>query len=195
MTKPSNFLQKPSPIIVQRQENKKMMCLDEQLQRQLSNISNEDYHGNKFASIPFVWESQPGTPKHRSNQNSLPPLTPPPSYFQNANKKPITKAKKNFFLQSLFHKRTTKKDCVLDRSPAASSTFVSYSSSSSSSSLSVSSPRPTSYSVPSSPMIHSRKGENEDLYDVTSSSVCFGNVRSRGSYSSMFKKVLLGDFM
>jgi hypothetical protein len=25
--------------------------------------------------------------------------------------------------------------------------------------------------------------------------VCFGNVKSRGRYSSMFKKVLLGDFM
>ncbi|KAL5102249.1 hypothetical protein RYX36_006576, partial [Vicia faba] len=119
MTKPSNFLHKPSPIIEQRQENKNMMCLDKQLQRQLSNISNEDYHGNKFASIPFVWESQPGTPKHRSNANSLPPLTPPPSYFQNANKKP-TKPKKNFFLQTFFPKRATKKGCVLDPSPTSS---------------------------------------------------------------------------
>ncbi|KAK2430522.1 hypothetical protein QL285_028848 [Trifolium repens] len=196
MTKPSNFLQKPSPIIVQRQENKKMMCLDEQLQRQLSNISsNEDYHGNKFASIPFVWESQPGTPKHTSNEKSLPPLTPPPSYFQNATKKPI-KSKKSLFMQTLFPKRTAKKGSVLNPSPTTSSNFVSYSSSSSSSSLSLSSPRPTSYSVPSSPMIHSRMGEeDEDLYDVSSSNVCFGNVKSRGRYSSMFKKVLLGDFM
>ncbi|XP_058747972.1 uncharacterized protein LOC131620817 isoform X2 [Vicia villosa] len=188
MTKPSNFLHKPSPIIEQRQENKNMMCLDKQLQRQLSNnISNEDYHGNKFASIPFVWESQPGTPKHRSNAHSLPPLTPPPSYFQNASKKP-TKPKKNFFLQTFFPKRASKKSCDLDPSPT-SSNFVSYSSSSSSSSLSLSSPRPTSYSVPCSPMIHSRKGEeDEDLYDVSRSDVCFGNVRSQGRYSSMFKK-------
>ncbi|CAK8537938.1 unnamed protein product [Lathyrus sativus] len=195
MTNPSNFLHKPSPIIEQRQENKTMMCLDKQLQRQLSNnISNEDYHGNKFASIPFVWESQPGTPKHRSNANSLPPLTPPPSYFQNANKKPI-KPKKNFFLQTFFPKRSTKKGCVLDPS-SASSNFVSYSSSSSSSSLSLSSPRPTSYSVPSSPMICSKKGgDDEDLYDVSRSNVGLGNVKSQGRYSSMFKKVLFGDLM
>lgn len=148
MTKPSNFLQKPSPIIVQRQENKKMMCLDEQQQRQLSNISNEDYHGNKSASIPFEWESQPGTPKQRSKEKFLPPLTPPPSYFQNATKKPTTKTKKNSqktsFLQTLFPKRTQKKGYIPDPSPS-SSNFVSYSSSSSSSSMSSYSPRPTSY--------------------------------------------------
>ncbi|TKY56589.1 hypothetical protein E2542_SST21034 [Spatholobus suberectus] len=208
MSKSSNFLQRPSNIVVQRQHKKDtMVCLDhEKLTRELSNLSNEGYHGES-ASVPFVWESQPGTPKVRFKENSLPPLTPPPSYFQNATKKPTIKAKnrnspKASFLQTLFPKRATNKRGVPPQ--AGSSNFLSYSSSSpsssssssSSSSLSFSLPRPTSYSVPSSPMIHSRKGvEDEDLCELTSSGLCFGNARSRGCYSSIFKKVLLGDFL
>lgn len=187
-----------------------MMSFDEQIAtRQLSNISsNEAYHVVKSASVPFVWESQPGTPKVRSQENSLPPLTPPPTYYQNATKKTTIKAKKNYnpqkkasFLQTIFPKRSTarKGNCVPDPPAAGPQSFMSYySSSSSSSSLSSSSLRPTSYSVPSSPVVRSRiKGdEDEDLYDVASSNyVCFGNARSRGCYSSMFKKVLLGDFL
>ncbi|XP_004511125.1 uncharacterized protein [Cicer arietinum] len=37
-------------------------------------------------AVPFVWESQPGTPKYTFSQTTLPPLTPPPSYhFNNIN--------------------------------------------------------------------------------------------------------------
>ncbi|CAN6349818.1 unnamed protein product [Urochloa humidicola] len=33
-------------------------------------------------AVPFLWESQPGTPKNDSpSAAALPPLTPPPSYF------------------------------------------------------------------------------------------------------------------
>lgn len=39
-------------------------------------------HGGTTASIPFNWESQPGTPKDRfRDDDAVPPLTPPPSYF------------------------------------------------------------------------------------------------------------------
>ncbi|KAK7276107.1 hypothetical protein RIF29_17240 [Crotalaria pallida] len=216
MSKPSNFLQ--------RQKSKKLMCLEDHFTRQLSNMSNEWYHGGESASVPFEWESQPGTPKVRFRENSLPPLTPPPSYHQQQNaittKKPITnkakiknsspKAKASLF-QTIFPTKRggTRKanNCVLDspRPPPPhyheSLPPLSSSSSSSLSSLSSSSPRRrSSYSVPSSPMIHSRKGEEEeeeeeDLYDVPRSSLCFGNGWSRGCYSSMFKKVLLGDLM
>ncbi|KAL0805580.1 hypothetical protein Bca101_098071 [Brassica carinata] len=39
------------------------------------------YYGG--ASVPFVWESRPGTPKHNhfSEFSLPPPLTPPPSYY------------------------------------------------------------------------------------------------------------------
>jgi len=70
-----------------------VMFLDhDKLARDLSNLSNEAYHVES-ASVPFVWESQPGTPKVRFKENSLPPLTPPPSYFQNATKKTTPKVK------------------------------------------------------------------------------------------------------
>ncbi|RCV35870.1 hypothetical protein SETIT_7G274400v2 [Setaria italica] len=33
-------------------------------------------------AVPFLWESQPGTPKNDSpSASALPPLTPPPSYY------------------------------------------------------------------------------------------------------------------
>ncbi|XP_061367370.1 uncharacterized protein LOC133310449 [Gastrolobium bilobum] len=201
MSKPSNLLQRPSPIVVKRQKNKKITCLEDHLTRQLSNFSNEAYDVGQSASVPFVWESQPGTPKVRLRENSLPPLTPPPSYFKNATENPTIKDKKNSpkasFLQTIFPKRTTRKSCVIPP-PRESPSFSNSSSSSSSSLSSSSSMRPTSYSVPSSPMVHSRKVEEDDenLYDVPgNSSLCFGNARSRGCYSSMFKKVLLGDFV
>nr|GMC85910.1 YLP motif-containing protein 1-like [Ipomoea batatas] len=43
------------------------------------------YYGD--VSVPFVWESQPGTPKHRFADSAAalrPPLTPPPSYYSNS---------------------------------------------------------------------------------------------------------------
>ncbi|KAK9683615.1 hypothetical protein RND81_10G153400 [Saponaria officinalis] len=45
------------------------------------------YYGTTGAAVPFIWESQPGTPKHPifrtsriENDDYIPPLTPPPSY-------------------------------------------------------------------------------------------------------------------
>ncbi|KAG5558102.1 hypothetical protein RHGRI_008123 [Rhododendron griersonianum] len=43
------------------------------------------YYGGSSGSVPFTWESQPGTPKHPvltsgPHSSRLPPLTPPPSY-------------------------------------------------------------------------------------------------------------------
>ncbi|QCE01054.1 cell wall integrity and stress response component 1-like [Vigna unguiculata] len=202
MSNPSyTTLQRPSNIVVQR-HHRKDKNMDHKLARDFSNLSNEAYHVES-SSVPFVWESQPGTPKVRFKENSLPPLTPPPSYFQNTTPKVKNKnPPKSTFLQTLFPKR--RKDGAPSQTgsqniwsySSSSSSSSSPSSSSSSSSMSFSSPRPTSYSVPSSPMIHPRKSvEDEDMYEVTSSSLCFGNARSRGCYSSMFKKVLLGDFL
>ncbi|KAK7305959.1 hypothetical protein VNO77_43872 [Canavalia gladiata] len=39
------------------------------------------YYGETSVAVPFMWEAQPGTPKHPLSESSLPPLTPPPSYF------------------------------------------------------------------------------------------------------------------
>ncbi|ESW13701.1 hypothetical protein PHAVU_008G218400 [Phaseolus vulgaris] len=42
------------------------------------------YYGETSIAVPFTWEAQPGTPKHPSSVTSLPPLTPPPSYYSNS---------------------------------------------------------------------------------------------------------------
>ncbi|KAG7549091.1 hypothetical protein ISN45_Aa06g000270 [Arabidopsis thaliana x Arabidopsis arenosa] len=40
------------------------------------------YYDGAAGSVPFEWESHPGTPKHPSSElPTLPPLTPPPSHF------------------------------------------------------------------------------------------------------------------
>ncbi|KAF0928148.1 hypothetical protein E2562_038055 [Oryza meyeriana var. granulata] len=45
------------------------------------------YYGVASAgSVPFLWESQPGTPKSSPSTAVLPPLTPPPSYYASGGK-------------------------------------------------------------------------------------------------------------
>lgn len=46
-----------------------------------SNPSFRVYYGNVSGAVPFTWEIQPGTPKHKFSGTSVPPLTPPPSYY------------------------------------------------------------------------------------------------------------------
>lgn len=45
----------------------------------IANSSCRVYYGEAGA-VPFVWELQPGTPKHPLSEIYNPPLTPPPSY-------------------------------------------------------------------------------------------------------------------
>ncbi|KAF8720124.1 hypothetical protein HU200_024906 [Digitaria exilis] len=50
----------------------------------ISNPSFRVYYGVASAgSVPFMWESAPGTPKNSISHTTLPPLTPPPSYYSN----------------------------------------------------------------------------------------------------------------
>ena len=46
----------------------------------VANPSFRVYYGGNSGAIPFMWESQPGTPKHTFSEASIPPLAPPPSY-------------------------------------------------------------------------------------------------------------------
>lgn len=175
---------------------------------------HDNYHGGVSVSIPFTWESEPGTPKIRFRENPLPPLTPPPSYFYNSPKtfiKKINPNTKSNLLGTILPKRVTRKSTRLPTSPASSS---SSSNSSSSFSRSLSSPWSGSYSVPSSPIRPSAKfrgrcevssprlsfdsralGEEEE-YESHVSTLCFARVpnsRSKtGCYSSIIK-VLLRD--
>ncbi|KAK9128173.1 hypothetical protein Syun_016970 [Stephania yunnanensis] len=57
-------------------------------ERSKADSSLRFYYGGASGAVPFTWESQPGTPKHRSFcDTSLPPLTPPPSYLLKSKKK------------------------------------------------------------------------------------------------------------
>lgn len=85
-------------------------------------------------AIPFEWESEPGTPKYCPfSEDTLPTLTPPPSYYFNSVKKksPSTKmkAKKpsrfNPF-HTLFSKLNLKRTLHLKISSSSSSSPVSF---------------------------------------------------------------------
>ncbi|XP_038716838.1 polycomb group protein Psc-like [Tripterygium wilfordii] len=125
-------------------------------------------------SVPFSWESRPGTPTVKLGETPLPPLTPPPSYFYNVNlSTPIKKHSKPKLLSSIFRRTSSN----LPSSPASSS------SSSSSSSQSWTS-RPKSYSVPSSPRQSYKEVEDEEECEESPvATLCFGSrasARSRG---------------
>nr|KYP75815.1 hypothetical protein KK1_020022 [Cajanus cajan] len=61
----------------------------------LNSSSRIFYYGETSVAVPFTWEAQPGTPKHPLSETSLPPLTPPPSYFPSPNKSHIAANPRN----------------------------------------------------------------------------------------------------
>ncbi|KAF9684833.1 hypothetical protein SADUNF_Sadunf04G0159700 [Salix dunnii] len=103
----------------------------------MANPSFRVYHGGVSVAIPFVWESQPGTPKHTFCEKIPPPLTPPPSYYTNSSKKPTKKHPRSNLLRLLFPGNNLWKTNVsssatnLSKNPSSAS----WSSSSSSSTL------------------------------------------------------------
>lgn len=172
-------------------KSKEKLCC-RRLSRELSmdNSRFEVYYRNESATVPFMWESQPGTPKSNFSEITLPPvLTPPPSFH--VNKKKHTLKKSNFLQTVLFLPRLN-----LKKSRLLSSPTISNSSPSSSSTL---------YSVPTSPYAPRQVGfssprlsfdDHEDDY-VVSSTPCFrfargANTRSRGCSASMIK-LLFGE--
>ncbi|KAL3369242.1 hypothetical protein AABB24_009857 [Solanum stoloniferum] len=157
------------------------------------------YYGgsSSSSSIPFHWESEPGTPKHKFSNSTLlnPPLTPPPSYNNNINNQSLNvhlnslqklRSNKPKFYRSIFSKRIT---------------------SSSIASLSPSSSRSSSFSMSSMPLFaYSSNLTNFESNphvaiddSPTSTHKCFGSThenkskRFRVSYYSMrkVKKLLL----
>lgn len=88
------------------------------------------YYGgsSSSSSIPFHWESEPGTPKHSfTNSTQLnPPLTPPPSYNNNqslnSHLKSLQKLQPNKpkFYHSIFSKRITYSSSIAPPSPSSS---------------------------------------------------------------------------
>ncbi|XP_060181827.1 uncharacterized protein LOC132611413 [Lycium barbarum] len=130
------------------------------------------YCGGSSGSIPFVWESQPGTPKHKLSDTSVPPLTPPPSYQTKDHLKSLKKQSKSNFFLSIFPKISSKRITV---SPSLASPSVS---SSCSSSFSLSSVPITAYSnrrnYRSRSEIEEYDQEKLQLPASPNSTLCFG---------------------
>lgn len=89
------------------------------------------YYGEKsVAAVPFMWEAQPGTPKHPLSETSLPPLTPPPSYYS-TNKSNAKRRNYSKFSSILPRLSGSRKSHVSPTSSSSSSWSPSSSSSSS----------------------------------------------------------------
>ncbi|EOA25882.1 hypothetical protein CARUB_v10019260mg [Capsella rubella] len=156
------------------------------------------YYGG--ASIPFMWESRPGTPKKHlcSNSSLPPPLTPPPSYYSSEifstpkrQSKVRTKLSK-FLSMSMFND--------LRRSSHGSKKTTSSSFSSSSSSSFSSSPphslKKRATHDKKSPLLYANYEENE-LISSPTSTLCYSNGGRIKCSSSMgnLKRVLFSGSM
>ncbi|MED6106897.1 hypothetical protein PIB30_008901 [Stylosanthes scabra] len=128
-----------SSNVLQIKQDDKFFC---RLLSKETSMSNPSFRFSSSSSVnvPFVWESQPGTPKYKLfSEQSLPPLTPPPSYHSNNNnnnnalkkvKRKSSRSSSNIFM-ALFTKMSLKKIIIPSPSPQSSSSSLSSSSSSS----------------------------------------------------------------
>ncbi|GAA0150642.1 hypothetical protein Leryth_007598 [Lithospermum erythrorhizon] len=205
--------QPPTKFLQTKQEDKTFARLLSKEQNSGSIVNHQKgessfrvmYYGDAIGSVPFLWESRPGTPKHTlfSDTSSIPPLTPPPSYqlspktndskFQEkGNNTPISKFCHTIFSKLAISSRKT------NITPISSSTYsVSSSLSNSSSSYSFST-RENSVPRPISPIYFGLEDDNNDNDDndhvqqqepTRSSSyrrrrtltLCFGTTKNGGS--------------
>ncbi|XP_042400694.1 uncharacterized protein LOC121990656 [Zingiber officinale] len=120
------------------------------------------YYGVASGAVPFLWESQPGTPKHTSSAAALPPLTPPPSYFNRTGSKLVDeKPSKSRFIHAVLPKLSFRKAHI---SPSSSLSSSASSSSHSSAGRSSNPMTPSYFSHP----------DSDDEYGVPpSSNLCF----------------------
>ncbi|CAM0957560.1 unnamed protein product [Alopecurus aequalis] len=129
-------------------------------------------------SVPFLWESQPGTPKSSPSAAALPPLTPPPSYYAAGGK-----GSKKGASASGSGRRWPGGVMALLRRPRRRTSPCSSLSWSSSSSSTASSMSPV-FTVQSSPAArgsgahHRRAFSSGDIFeDVVAPATCFGMER------------------
>ncbi|KAM5560625.1 hypothetical protein ABKV19_021672 [Rosa sericea] len=167
--------QLPQKSLPMKQEDDKFFSRVLSKESAMANPSFKVYYGGQPANVPFMWESQPGTPKHKFSEETLPPLTPPPSYYSNnPNKKPFKKHSRSNLLRVLFLKISVKKN-HLPQSP--SSTSPSLSSLFSKSDLSMRVPMNTCgsrFSSPSSSFDFGGDYEEEGVVGSPTSTLCFG---------------------
>ena len=87
------------------------------------------YYGGAAGAVPFMWEIQPGTPKHTLSDTSLtPPLTPPPSHHSinpSKSRKSMERLPKTGFLLTVFPRLASRKGLVSPSSPSSWSSMSS----------------------------------------------------------------------
>ncbi|XWS08343.1 hypothetical protein CRYUN_Cryun41cG0071500 [Craigia yunnanensis] len=154
----------------------------------MANSSCRVYYGGPSGAVPFMWELQPGTPKHPSCDTTLPPLTPPPSYHSSFKSKSMQKkSMKQTLLSSIFPRliSTPRKNHA---SPSSSRSSISSSSSlsswsslhgSCSSSPSANSmnrkfQRRSYFSCSRSPVHNCMDDDDEEGLGSPTSTLCFG---------------------
>ncbi|KAF6143112.1 hypothetical protein GIB67_041180 [Kingdonia uniflora] len=144
----------------------------------LTNSSFRVYYGVASGSVPFMWESQPGTPKNSCSNTSLPPLTPPPSYHFSPRKEKLVNKKPSKFnlMNSIFPRLNMKKPTVSSSPSSSSSTSSSSSSWTSSPSTSGLHKRFSS----SRSSFESRADDEDSSFGSPTSILCFGV--NRGCY-------------
>ncbi|KAJ0979231.1 hypothetical protein J5N97_014705 [Dioscorea zingiberensis] len=162
--------QEPLQIIQDTKFFNKLLSKD----TSLANPSFRVYYGVASGAVPFLWESQPGTPKHSIHTPTLPPLTPPPSYHSNLHNKKHSKkhSKQNTLISSILPRLSLRKSHA---PPSPPSSFSSSSVSSSSSSFS-----------PSRSHDRSRRSSTDDEEDSFHSSP--GSGLFGGCYSMVLMK-------
>ncbi|KAL6138976.1 hypothetical protein ACLB2K_064254 [Fragaria x ananassa] len=169
--------QLPQKSLPMKQEDAKFFSRVLSKESSMANQSFRVYYGGLPANVPFMWESQPGTPKHKFSEETLPPLTPPPSYFSNnPNKKPFKKHSGSNLLRILFLKISLKKKQYFPQSPSSTSS-TSSSSLLSKSDLSVRVPMNTCwrrFSSPSSSFDSRGDYQVEGVVGSPTSTLCFG---------------------
>ncbi|XP_026658425.1 uncharacterized protein LOC103702108 [Phoenix dactylifera] len=160
-----------------------------------ANSSLRVYYGVATGSVPFLWESRPGTPKNTIPTTALPPLTPPPSYYSSPKIKSSKKSSKSNLIHTILPRLT------LSKTHAPPSPSVSLSSSSVSSSSSLFSPVGSTGThqrrrSSSTRFSFSSQGDDEESDDGSpTSTLCFrmrhgGKLRGCHSVANM-KKALL----
>ncbi|XP_007033579.2 PREDICTED: uncharacterized protein LOC18602255 [Theobroma cacao] len=136
----------------------------------VANPSFRVYYGGVSGAVPFMWESQPGTPKYTFSDASLPPLTPPPSYYSKSCSKPIKKHSRSSLMHALFLKMISLKKIAVTSSPSSSSLSSSWFSLSSSSMSYQSRNR---FSTPDSSFDSRGDGEEAAAIGSPTSTLCF----------------------
>ncbi|PKA67135.1 alkylated DNA repair protein [Apostasia shenzhenica] len=144
-----------------------------------TNPSFRVYYGVAAGAVPFLWESQPGTPKHpMAAGEPFLPLNPPPSYYRIAPKKSSarrTATPKLRLLHAMLPKLTISGIPLSPFSPKLSSS----SSSSSASTISSGSRRRGHCSSPRSSLSSNSRGDDEEFGEQLSptSTLCFRKVQ------------------